>query len=65
MQLKLIKALEKFKIDVNDKICIDLGSSTGGFTDVLINKNAKKFMQLMLEQINFMKNLKKIIRLLV
>ncbi|MDC6448168.1 TlyA family RNA methyltransferase [Alphaproteobacteria bacterium] len=39
---KLIKALDEFNISVKDKVCIDLGSSTGGFTDVLIKRNAKK-----------------------
>jgi len=40
--VKLIKALDEYNIEVKDKICIDLGSSTGGFTDVLIKRNAKK-----------------------
>ena len=40
--LKLIKAIETYNIEIKNKICLDLGSSTGGFTDVLINKNAKK-----------------------
>ena len=39
---KLLSALEKNKITVKNKICIDLGSSTGGFTDVLIQSSAKK-----------------------
>ena len=40
--IKLITALEKNKIVVKNKICIDLGSSTGGFTDVLIQSGADK-----------------------
>jgi 23S rRNA (cytidine1920-2'-O)/16S rRNA (cytidine1409-2'-O)-methyltransferase len=39
---KLLNALEKNKIIVKNKICIDLGSSTGGFTDVLIQRGAQK-----------------------
>ena len=34
--LKLEKALKVFPIDVNGKVCIDCGASTGGFTDVLL-----------------------------
>ena len=40
--LKLIKAIDEFNIDIKDKTCIDLGSSTGGFTDVLLKRGAKK-----------------------
>ena len=39
---KLIAALEKNEIVVKNKICIDLGSSTGGFTDALIQNGAFK-----------------------
>ena len=39
---KLLTALEKNKIIVKNKTCIDLGSSTGGFTDVLIQSGAHK-----------------------
>ena len=39
---KLLKAIDHFKIDIENKICLDIGSSTGGFTEVLLKKNAKK-----------------------
>lgn len=38
--LKLEGALEKFKIDVRGKRCIDVGASTGGFTDCLLQHGA-------------------------
>lgn len=40
--LKLEKALTEFKIDVNKKIFLDVGASTGGFTEVLLNHGAEK-----------------------
>lgn len=39
---KLAKALAEFKIDVRDRICLDGGISTGGFTDCLLKAGAKQ-----------------------
>jgi len=35
-------ALEQFEIDVENKVVLDIGASTGGFTDCLLQKGAKK-----------------------
>ena len=40
--LKLHKAIKSFNIDLKDKICIDIGASTGGFTDCMLQNGAKK-----------------------
>ena len=40
--LKLEKAMTHFGISLEDKICMDIGASTGGFTDCMLQNGAKK-----------------------
>jgi 23S rRNA (cytidine1920-2'-O)/16S rRNA (cytidine1409-2'-O)-methyltransferase len=40
--LKLEKALEVFPVDPAGKVCADLGASTGGFTDLLLQRGAAR-----------------------
>ena len=40
--LKLEKAMQLFPIDLNGKICMDIGASTGGFTDCTLQNGAQK-----------------------
>lgn len=40
--LKLEKALKDFELSVDGKTCLDIGASTGGFTDVMLQNGAEK-----------------------
>ena len=39
---KLKKALEVFSIDLKGRVCVDVGASTGGFTDVMLRAGAER-----------------------
>ena len=59
---KLQKALDAFEFSPQDRICIDAGASTGGFTDCALQHGAQKvynveqnlFMQLMSAMVNWL-----------
>lgn len=40
--LKLDKAIKKFDLNLDSFVCMDIGASTGGFTDCMLQNNAKK-----------------------
>lgn len=40
--LKLEKALQTFPVDLADAVCLDIGASTGGFSDCLLRHGARK-----------------------
>lgn len=39
--MKLDKAVRAFHLDLKDRVCMDVGASTGGFTDVMLQNGAK------------------------
>lgn len=56
--LKLEKAIKGFKIDLKDKILIDIGSSTGGFSDCALQNGIKKVYAIDVGTDQFDKNLR-------
>lgn len=40
--LKLEKAIKEYGLDLTDCVCMDIGASTGGFTDCMLQNNARK-----------------------
>src|SRR5215813_622490 len=40
--VKLAAALDHFKLDPRGEVCLDVGASTGGFTDVLLKRGARR-----------------------
>ncbi|ABW19149.1 TlyA family RNA methyltransferase [Alkaliphilus oremlandii] len=40
--LKLEKAMKEFDLQLRDKVCLDIGASTGGFTDCMLQNGASK-----------------------
>lgn len=47
--LKLEKAMQTFPLHLEGKVCADIGASTGGFTDCMLQNGAKKSTPWMLD----------------
>ena len=62
---KLIAALKEFEVEVANKICLDIGSSTGGFTQVLLENKAKKIFSLDVGKDQLHKKLRNISNIIV
>lgn len=56
--LKLAAALDAFKIDPKGLICLDIGASTGGFTDVLLSRGARAVLAVDVGRDQFLPRLK-------
>lgn len=56
---KLQAAFDEFDIDVSNQVVLDVGASTGGFTDVCLRHNAKKVYALDVGHLQLDKNLEK------
>ncbi|MBO5530196.1 MAG: TlyA family RNA methyltransferase [Bacilli bacterium] len=57
--LKLLKAIDTFNIDLSNKVMLDIGSSTGGFSDVALRNNIKKVIAVDVGTNQFDKELQK------